>query len=870
MTNQRIIDSLQNKQDNYILPFFWQHNEDDDTLIEEIHAIYNSGIKALCVESRPFIGFCTDCWWHTMDIILEECKKLNMKVWLLDDKSFPSGKANGAFENHPEFSACGITERHVDVVGPIQSGSVLTNWETEPEDELIAILACERVGHDEALTGKVINITNNASDGMVYFDLPEGCFRIMFFYKTRSGMSWSKNRYIDMFCEEATDIFIEAVYEKHYEHYKEYFGNTFAGFFSDEPCFANATKANYITDFGIKYAHFPWRNEFIDKLDPKFDGKFVEYLPALWFDFGKATAKVRFEFMDLLSKRYSESFCWKLGNWCRDHGVMYIGHVIEDMDQHTKTSGGTGHYFRALDGQDMGGIDTVLGQTTPGMTNYIMRVPCSYDISEPDFFHFTLPKLAPSHAHIQALKKGRSMCEIYGAYGWVEGLKMMKWMTDLMLVRGVNHFVPHAFSPKFPDDDCPPHMYARGTNPEYKKFRLLMEYTNRTSHILSDGIHVSCAAIHYHAEAEWSNKDFTPCDKLARLLTENQLDYDIIPTDYLAKATVENGNITINGESYPCLIIPRSKYLSLNMLKTARRLADEGSYVIFEGAVPQSASDAVDEDISSYVKCGEHMLVLQMEEIVEYMRGKAIWDIKAEVASPYMRYFHYKHPTNDIYMFTNEGIHKTIDVTVDFNGYDECDYAIYDVFENKIYKKHMSNGKADIVLPPYNSLLYIFGELPEETEAYTEYTENEIIKLSENYSVSTAVEKDYPSFTHYKDIEKLVNMAGKDELPGFSGHYRYEKEITLNSVSAEKVYMLDLGYVGECATVFVNGIKCGDKIAPPYIFDISKALKSGTNELVIEVTTHYGYEMRDQFSRYMLFEPAGLLGKVEIKVLEKK
>ena len=80
MTTQRIIDSLQNKPDNYIFPFFWQHNEDDGKLIEEIHAIYNSGIKALCVESRDYVGFGTDCWWHTMTVILEECKKLDMKV----------------------------------------------------------------------------------------------------------------------------------------------------------------------------------------------------------------------------------------------------------------------------------------------------------------------------------------------------------------------------------------------------------------------------------------------------------------------------------------------------------------------------------------------------------------------------------------------------------------------------------------------------------------------------------------------------------------------------------------------------------------------------------------------------------------------
>jgi len=41
----------------------------------------------------------------------------------------------------------------------------------------------------------------------------------------------------------------------------------------------------------------------------------------------------------------------------------------------------------------------------------------------------------------------------------------MKLFTDHMLVRGINHFMLHAFSPKDSDEDCPPHFYARGENP---------------------------------------------------------------------------------------------------------------------------------------------------------------------------------------------------------------------------------------------------------------------------------------------------------------------------------------------------------------------------------------------------------------------
>ena len=55
MSSQRINESLKNLNENYIFPFFWQHNEDDQTLVNEIHAIYDSGIRALCAESRDYV-----------------------------------------------------------------------------------------------------------------------------------------------------------------------------------------------------------------------------------------------------------------------------------------------------------------------------------------------------------------------------------------------------------------------------------------------------------------------------------------------------------------------------------------------------------------------------------------------------------------------------------------------------------------------------------------------------------------------------------------------------------------------------------------------------------------------------------------------
>lgn len=99
----------------YIFPFFWQHGETHEILLEEIEAIQRSGIKEFCVESRVHEKFCETNWWTDMEFILKEAGKRNMRVWLLDDKKFPTGYANGWIHKHPElkkgFTQAGIYGR---------------------------------------------------------------------------------------------------------------------------------------------------------------------------------------------------------------------------------------------------------------------------------------------------------------------------------------------------------------------------------------------------------------------------------------------------------------------------------------------------------------------------------------------------------------------------------------------------------------------------------------------------------------------------------------------------------------------------------------------------------------------------------------
>ncbi len=158
-----------------LAPFFWLHGESEDVLKEEIEAIYNSGIRAVCLESRTHEDFCKEHWFSDVRFIISECKKRGMKVWILDDKHFPSGYAAGALENeNHDMRAWGITETHVDIPGGMDELALLTNIHMGSEDELLAVIACRHIEGSELLTGEAIDLTENVSDGMVHFSLPDG------------------------------------------------------------------------------------------------------------------------------------------------------------------------------------------------------------------------------------------------------------------------------------------------------------------------------------------------------------------------------------------------------------------------------------------------------------------------------------------------------------------------------------------------------------------------------------------------------------------------------------------------------------------------------------------------------------------------
>lgn len=841
----RLQENLKNVQHNYLAPFLWLHWEDDMLISEEIQRIYDSGIRSVCLESRTHDDFVRDGWWEDLDLIFEECRKRDMNVWILDDKHFPSGYANGVYEGKREYYAWGITEEHMSVPGPVKDGCVIADmWLRDEEDELISVVALKHVPSEKRYT-EMIDLTDNIVDGMIYFDLPEGTWQITTLIKSRRGIQPRFLTFCDKLNPNAVQLFIDEVYQPHYDRYKEYFGNTFMGFFSDEPGFKNNSLWSWRKpEFGLEYEHHPWGDCVINRLREKHGDKARALLAGLWFDVDNISSEIRYEFMDIVTDEYRKNFINPLADWCHDHGVMYIGHIIEDNNLHAATCNGPGHYFRALDHQDMSGIDVVLHQIVPGIFECSNTGPVSYHHMNNEFFQYYLAKLGSSFAHIDPLKQGRAMCEIFGAYGWAEGTKVMKYLMDHMLVRGINFYVPHAFSPKENDPDCPPTFYDRGGNPEFMYFGDCMNYLNRMCHIIGNALHISDCAIFYDAENRWTNGNFLPLENIAKVLYDNMTDYDIVPEDYIGRIDSDG---RLNGEKYNVLLVPYSDSMPADILKL---LEKANLRVVF--VVPDNIPFTLPFEW------------VELSKLTDFMSSNNYRHISSDYPGKLLRFIHFVRDGAHICMFNNEDIHNAIDTHITLDLFGGGEYIEYDCFKNNAVKKS-SDGKVHISLAPYNSTVLIFGDCSFEL-VKEDLSKNVVCEksLDGEYTISLA-RGNSTEFEPYTTTDTLFNITGKNGVRDFSGHMKYETSFDL----AEKgKYILDLGYAGEIAQVYVNGQDAGKKLFPPYEFDISDYAVAGKNKLDIIITNHNGYSRRDYFSAFMLMEASGLIGPVVIKTIE--
>ena len=315
------------------------------------------------------IEYLSPLFFRYMRTAVETAAELGMKVVLYDEGMYPSGSACGlVVRDHPEWASRGIT------LTETPGEEDLDRWQTE--------------------------------DGWIAERFSGGTLRGIHFGEDDGEPQAPRSA--DILNPEAVARFIELTHEAYWREFREWFGTTIIGFFTDEPSILGRNVQGM----------FPWTAGFAEEFQGA--GGRMAGLRALFR--GEENEDTALYHRMILEKE-EKVYYGGLSRWCEEHGIALMGHPHQSDDIEVEK------YFH-VPGQDLvlrwiapekggtRGMDTVMGK-------------CSADM-----------------ARLMGRKRNSNEC--FGACNrdgnpWDFSGSDMKWYIDWLGVRGVNLFIPHAF-----------------------------------------------------------------------------------------------------------------------------------------------------------------------------------------------------------------------------------------------------------------------------------------------------------------------------------------------------------------------------------------------------------------------------------------
>jgi hypothetical protein len=536
-------------------PLFWLHGDESrERLQTYIEKIAEGGNGSFTAESRPHSDWLGEGWYRDLGICLESAKKHDLKMWIFDEKWWPSGEVGGKVPQ--AYGSKYMQALAVDVQGPQKLIRPVSS------DKLIAVLAGKVV--QQGIDGDSLrDVTENLREGTLTWDVPQGQWKVLIFTWQYSKGCRGGTLLVDGASRDAVDWYIKTVYQPHYDRFKKDFGTSIPGFFYDEP----ETPGD-------------WGTEVI----PLLKERGVDWKKALtaWkFTLaGDEQTAAKYQYQDAFAEAWGRTLFGGLTQWCHDHKVQSIGHFLEHSKEYLDPKLSAGNMFQLEKYSDMGGIDAVFDQFVMGK-----RAAANSPT-------WQTPKLGSSISHVYGKTDDIAMVEIFGARGQDLTYPEMKWWTDHMFVSGINFHIPHSFNPRAPyDTDCPPYFYNGGFEPRWPLYRVYADYTSRLSLMLSGGHHVCPVALLYLGNSYHVGKAVTP-EQISESLQDALYDCDWMPYDVFEKnVRLEQREMTLYKERYQVLIVPPVEVIPYETLAKVRRFFESGGVVLGYGFLPTKSAD---------------------------------------------------------------------------------------------------------------------------------------------------------------------------------------------------------------------------------------------------------------------------------------
>ncbi len=778
-------------------PLFWLHGDETPERLEMyVGKVAEGGNGCFTAESRPHNDWLGPNWYRDLGICLDAAKKNNLKMWIFDEKWWPSQGVGGKVP--AQYAAKKLEAVAVDADGATEFTADGYGGEC-----YIATVA-GRVTADGKIDGaSLLDLKRFIRDGKLRWKVPAGKWRIMkFTHKLGPGLGQGggKNLSVDGASKDCVDWFIKTVYQPHYDHFKADFGKTIPGFFYDEP----ETRGDWGTELNRTLADW----------DVDWKKAYVAYKFELA---GEEQTAARFQYLDAFAETWGRTMYGGTTEWCHRHNVVSIGHFMEHGNLYVNPKFCAGDMMRLQRYSDMGALDAVFKQFVWGKRN-AGNSPI-----------WSTPKLASSITHTAGKRDDLTMVEIFGARGQDLSYPEMKWWTDHMHVSGVNLHIPHSFNPRSPyDRDCPPYFYNGGFEPRWPLYRVYADYTSRLSLMLSGGRHVCPVALLFNGNIRQVGKVLPP-EPVSEALQDALSDCDWLPFDVFEnEAKLSGKEVRLHQERYQVLIVPGTEVIPYATLAKVKEFADRGGIVIGHGFTPTKSATIgkTSADIAK-LSAGIKWKMLPETPTVADIKAAgipAVVEVLEGDTGGWLHVLHRVKDGRDLFFITNQnhlGDARKFRFRITANGAPEC----WDPMRNEItsiaYRRTGKSVELDLTLEANESVLLVFQ--PQTCECdLPEYDAMGKKVVPVVVDASVPVEKD-------PEIPVKPGMVTRSPVPSNNFHGRCE----LASLPSRAILELDELTPEAAARVTVNGQYAGGFIGKPFRLDVTKHLKPGVNRIDI-------------------------------------
>jgi hypothetical protein len=476
------------------------------------------------------------------------------------------------------------------------------------------------------------------------------------------------------------------------------------------------------------------------------------------------------------------------------------------------------------------------------------------DIPETEIFkhvderQIPMLKMASSAAHVNGHRLCSSETFTWLGEHFQVSFAELKRAADFVYLGGVNHVFFHGI-PYSPDDAQWPgwlfyastHMGPNGGL--WHDMPAFTAYLTRVQSILQSGAPSGDVLVYHPQHDLWMSPEglaqtYTVHDQekwlwtsayygVATGLWERGITFDAISDRRVAAVEVKDGALTVGGNHYRAIVVPKTATMPETTLASIAALADKGATVIVQDALPAS--------VPGFHEWQKRTAALRAIPTGKIRIGADVPALLAAagiaretLVDSGLRFVRRTHADGFHYFIVNPG-DKPFDAVISLATKAESIVAL----DPLTGTTGSVAASPRLQLAPGGSIiLRTFTTKKADAPAWR-YADpaGEAKTIAGKWFVTfidTAPEK-----PHAQILSELVSWTTFPDAANYAGSARYRIQF---ENPGDGRWQLDLGKVAQSARVRLNGKEIGTSIMPPHIHELTGAFIDGTNEFEIEVT----------------------------------